>query len=114
VTLIVGFGSVPPSYVTAANYYTYLDFSKTPNFQSLKNLGLRTIVSAASFQCSATAVKFKTSEDNSLGGFMGQYAPIVDLVTANNIPPLATPPSTPDSCGLVPPELPAVCQGGTH
>jgi len=114
VTLIVGFGSPPPSYVTASNYYTFLDFSTISGYATLNMLSVRTILPAATFACSASAVDYKTSEANSLGGFMGQYIPVVDLIEGASIPPVATPAEVPDSCGLVPPESPYVCQAGVY
>lgn len=109
VTLIVGFGAAPPSWVKARNYYTYLDLSKVPGFANLSGIGLRTILPSPAFACAVPAVNYKTSEDNSLGGFMGPYVPVVDVLAGANIPPVATPIQVPDSCGLVPPELPVVC-----
>jgi hypothetical protein len=114
VTLIVGFGTAPPSYVTAANHYTYLDLSKITNFANLLNISLRTVLPAANFGCSATAVNYKTSEGNSLGGFMGQYLPVVDVLSGAAIPQVATPVESPNSCGLTPPELPYVCVQGVY
>ncbi len=114
VTLIVGFGSAPPSYVTASNYYTYLDFSTISGYANLNMLGVRTVLPAATFACSASAVNYKTSEGNSLGGSIGQYIPVVDLIEGASIPPVATPVQAPNSCGLVPPETPYVCQAGVY
>jgi hypothetical protein len=114
VTLIVGFGSAPPSWVTAANYYTYLDLSKVTGYTNFLNIGLRTVLPASTFACSASAVNYKTSEGNSLGGFMGQYVPLVDVLQGQNIPLVATPPSVAQSCGLVPPETPYVCVAGVY
>jgi hypothetical protein len=114
VNLIVGFGTAPPSWVTAANYYTYLDLSTIPGFANFTSLGLRTVLPASNFACSAAAVNYKTSEGNSLGGFMGQYAPVVDVLSGDKIPQVATPPTTPQSCGLIPPETPYVCAAGVY
>jgi hypothetical protein len=114
VTLIVGFGSAPPSYVTAANYYTYLDLSTIPGYQNLLNIGLRTVITSPTFKCSADAVYYKASEGNSLGGFMGQYVPTIDVLKGAGIPPVATPLNVPNSCGLVPPERPTVCANGVY
>jgi len=114
VTLIVGFGSAPPSWVTAANYYTYLDLSQVNGYMNLLNLDLRTVLPSPAFACSASAVNYKTSESNSLGGFMGQYIPVVDVLEGMNIPQVATPAQTPASCGVVPPESPYVCVNGVY
>jgi hypothetical protein len=114
VTLIVGFGSAPPSYVTAANYYTYLDLSKVSGFANFVTLDLRTILPASTFACSAAAVSYKASEGNSLGGFMGPYIPVVDVLQGANIPQVATPLPPSNSCGQVPPEKPYVCVNGVY
>ena len=114
VNLIVGFGAAPPSWVTAANYYTYLNLSTLPAYKNLTTLDVRTVLPASTFACSASAVNYKTSEGNSLGGVMGQYIPVVDVLQGSNIPQVATPPTTPASCGLVPPESPYVCVAGVY
>ena len=114
VTLIVGFGSAPPSYVTAENYYSYLDLSKVPGYTNFLNIGLRDVLTSSTFACSANAVYNKASEGNSLGGFMGQYVPVIDVLKGVNIPPVATPVQVPQSCGLVPPERPTVCAPGVY
>jgi len=114
VNLIVGFGSAPPSWVTAANYYTYLDLSTIPAFTTFTTLGLRTVLPSPTFACSASGVLYKTSEGNSLGGFIGQYAPVVDVLNGANIPQVATPANSPQSCGLKPPEKPYVCAPGVY
>ena len=109
VTLIVGVGAQPPAHVNAVNYYTYLDLSKVPGYQNLFRLGLRYLMPSPSFQCSPGAVPINSSEDNSLGGFMGEYAPLVDLLPGSAIPPVATPLQHATSCGVVPPEQPVAC-----
>jgi hypothetical protein len=114
VTLIVGFGSAPPSWVTAANYYTYLDLSQVTGYTNLENVSIRTILPASTFACSASVVYPKFSEGNSLGGSMGQYVPFIDVLEGQSIPPVATPAPLAQSCGLVPPEKPTVCMNGVY
>ncbi len=109
VTLIIGFGSPPPEHVTPENYYTYFDLAPIPGYADLIWLGLRMIVSSPTFRCSPREVPFYSTVDNSLGGFMGEYAPVVDVLTADLIPPVAEPLERPDSCGLIPPEPPGPC-----
>jgi hypothetical protein len=109
VTLIVGVGAPPPAHVSAANYYTYLDLSAVPGYTKLLRLGLRYLIAAPGFGCSPAAVPINSSEDNSLGGFMGEYVPLVDLLPGSAIPPVATPAPHPNSCGIMPAETPANC-----
>ncbi len=109
-TVLVGFGAAPPAIVTAANFYTYVDLSASAGFTDLAELGIRTILPAADFTCSAAAVASFTSEDNSLQGFMGEYAPVVDFLRASGIPTIAGAFDHPTSCGLAPPEPAAVCR----
>lgn len=106
VTVVVGFGSPPPSYVTATNGYTYLDLSTIPGYAGLSLLDLRTTFPDPGFKCSVYAVAYDTTEDNSVGGFMGEYAPVVDLVSGSSLPVVAEPLQHPNSCGIVPPEAP--------
>ena len=109
VTVIVGFGSAPPAHVTAENYYAYLDLSAVENYQHLTTLAVRMILANPNFQCSANAVSTFTSEDNSLGGVMGEYAPVADVVRGSSLPTVAEPLQHPNSCGQTPPEPPAAC-----
>jgi hypothetical protein len=109
VTVIAGFGAAPPSHVTPANYYTYIDLSSISGFARFAMLGVRTIIPSTTFKCSVYAVPHFTSEDNSLGGLMGEYGPIADVLRSQDIPPLATPVSHPNSCGLIPPEPAGAC-----
>jgi hypothetical protein len=96
----------PPPTVTAENGYTYFDLSTIAGFERIATLGVRMILASETFPCSATQVPHSTSEDHSLGGFMGEYAPAVDAIRGSLIPPVAAPPGHPNSCGLVPPGPP--------
>ncbi len=109
VTVIVGFGSAPPAHVTAENHYTYLDLSAIDGYQTLSLLGIRTILASPEFHCSPKAVASFSSEDNSVGGFMGEYTPMVDVLPGSSLPSVATPLGHPHSCGQVPPEPAALC-----
>jgi hypothetical protein len=57
VTVIAGFGAAPPSQVTPANYYTYIDLSSISGFARFAMLGVRTIIPSTTFKCSAYAVR---------------------------------------------------------
>jgi hypothetical protein len=107
--LIVSLGATPPPAVTSANYYTYLDLTQVPNYQTLTRLELRNMLPNANFCCSTSNVPFLTTEYNPEGGFMGQYVPTVDFPTPAEIPTLPTPPVRPDSCLLVPAQQPTNC-----
>ncbi len=102
VTLIIGMGTPPPSTVTAANYYTYLDLSKVPNYQGLTTLFMRDMLPKVNFDCSTFNVPFFTTETNPMGGYMGQYVPTVDYPTPGQIPALPVPPNRTNTCALVP------------
>ncbi len=103
VTIIVGFGVVPPSWVTPANGYTYIDLTSAG--VGLKQFSLRTILPQAGFSCSASNIPKLTMEYNPDGGYMGIYVPTIDLLSAGDIPPWATPVTRPHpySCAVVPP-----------
>jgi hypothetical protein len=109
VTLIMGFGAPPPAHVTAANLYTYFDLSAVQGYASVVQMGVRHIIPSPAFQCSPRVVPFFTSEDNSAGGLMGEYVPVVDLMRSDTIPAVATPFTHPNSCGAAPPEAPRTC-----
>ncbi|MFQ5740577.1 MAG: hypothetical protein ACE5JX_16350 [Acidobacteriota bacterium] len=104
VTLIVGFGATPPAYVDAEHGYTFLDLSRFERFQELSMLVGRFILPDLEFKCSPALIPFRTAEHHSLGGFMGEFAPLVDFPAGDAIPEFATPLSQEDSCGLIPPE----------
>ncbi len=108
-SVIVGFGAERPASVTPENFYTYVDLSTSEGFQNLALLGLRMLARSDAFSCSPDAVHPLTSEGNSLGGTMGEYAPLIDFVPATALEGPATPAGHPRSCGVVPPEALAVC-----
>ncbi len=109
VAIIVGIGTKPPSYVTAANYYTYLDLSAARQYKDFDQIALRDILPNASFSCSAFNVPYLTSEYNPVGGFMGNYVPTVDYPTADQISQTPVPVVRPNSCLLVPTNPPTAC-----
>ncbi len=109
VTLVVGFGTQPPAWVTAANYYTYLDLSQLPNYQNLNQVDIRNILPNSSFNCSAFQIPFNTTEFNNVGGYMGAYVPTVSFVGPSKLPTIPVPPVRVDSCGVKPTVAPTVC-----
>ena len=108
-TVIVGFGAERPPDVTKENFYTYVDLSTAEGFDKLALIGLRMLAPSEAFSCSPGAVHPLTAEDNSLGGTMGEYAPLIDFVPASALEGVAMPAAHPKSCGVVPPEPLAVC-----
>ncbi len=109
VTLVVGFGTQPPAWVTAANYYTYLDLSQLPNYQNLNQIDIRHILPAASFNCSAFQIPNDVMEYNNVGGYMGAYQPTVTFVGASQLPTIPVPPVRVNSCGVKPTVAPTIC-----
>lgn len=109
VTLIVGFGAQPPAYVTAANYYTYFDISKVPNYLNLQLVEMRDILPNIAFHCSNFNVPQLYTEYNPEFGYMGNYVPTVDYLTADLLPAIATPLSRPNSCEAAVPQTPTTC-----
>jgi hypothetical protein len=108
-SVIVGFGAERPPDVTPENFYTYVDLSTAEGFETLSQIGLRMLAPHESFACGPEAVHPLTSEDNSLGGLMGEYAPLIDFVPAGALVGPAAPSGHPPSCGLVPPEPYVIC-----
>jgi len=102
VSLILGFGSQPPAWVTPANYYTFIDLSSIPaaTLAAVNTLILRTATPGAGFQCSASNVPFHVMEYNPVGGYMDNYAPFMDVVTASQIPQIPTVLPVKNSCGI--------------
>lgn len=100
VTLVVGVGAQPPSFVTAANFYTYVDLSQFRRYRSMNFLSIRSILPAATFACQANRVPFLTQEYDSAGGYMGEYAPMADIVDATSLSSTAEPLIRPDTCSL--------------
>lgn len=108
VTLIVGFGAAPPEYVTAANYYTYLNLAQFTGYAGFTAVLIRNLLPNIQFECSTFNVPNYTMEYNPPGGFMGAFVPTVDFPTGSQIPALPNPPIRPNSCFAVPP-LPVAC-----
>lgn len=106
-TVIVGFGAQPPAWVTASNYYTYMDLSGAKD--RLPSMVLRTILPGGGFQCAVQNVPFNTMEYHPLGGYMGDYVPVADFVSGDAIPLQATPLPPLNSCDLTPPQPPQAC-----
>ena len=99
VTLIIGMGTKPPSYVTAQNGYTYFDLSKVSGYKNVANIAVRNILPNPTFNCSNENVPFYTSEYNPQLGYMGNYVPTIDFPTGSEIPTVPVPVNRPNSCG---------------
>jgi hypothetical protein len=109
VTLIVGTGATPPSWVTPANGYTWLDLTAIANYQTLNQIAIRNILPATSFDCSAQLIPYKVGEATLAGaGLMGLYAPVIDYPVASSLPTTATPITGPNSCAVFPVGPPTV------
>jgi hypothetical protein len=106
VTLIVGPKAECPAYVSPLNYYTFIDTTSIASISTATTLAIRTILPASTFLGSVNSVPYRTSEYNPLGGFMGPYVPLVDLVVPSSLPSNPAPPSEPESEGLTPPANP--------
>ncbi len=109
VNLIVGFGTAPPAYVTAANYYTYVDLSSAPKFRDLNAVTMRDILPGAGFQCSDFNVPFLYTEYNPEGGYMGAYVPTVDFPASSQIPMTPVPVTRANSCLAAVTQVPVTC-----
>ncbi len=98
VTIIIGMGTPPPSYVTAQNGYTYVDLSQAQGYKGLANVALRNILPNPTFNCSSENVPIFTSEFNPAGGYMGNYVPTVDFPTPSEIPTTPVPMNRSNTC----------------
>ncbi|MEM9444059.1 MAG: hypothetical protein AAGA18_01790 [Verrucomicrobiota bacterium] len=107
VNLIIGLGGTAPAYVTPENFYTFFDFSELEGYENVRAMAIRTILPDVDFCGSAQSVPFKTSEHNPMGGFMGEYVPVVDYPLVADLPEVAEQPLPhPESCGVLPPPFP--------
>ena len=113
-TLIVGTGAPIPSWVTAANGYTFLDLTALSGYQNLQSLVLRNLVPSPPFQCAGQIVPYNTTvytppPPGSTGsaGLMGDYLPFVDYPLAADLPRTAQPLVGPNQCGVFPAGRPA-------
>jgi hypothetical protein len=98
-TIIVNVGAPRPSMVSSANGYTYLGLAAGT---TLSAINIRTILTSSTFSCSSDNVPLFTSEDNPVGGFMGEYVPTADVVSVSQLPANAHPFSKANTCALVP------------
>lgn len=104
VTVVAGLGEPQPSWVTAANGYTWLDLSQTgSNYLQLKEIAIRNILPGASFNCAAQYVPYKVGQATTDGsGLMGVYAPVIDYPVASSLPTTVSPVTGPDACASYP------------
>lgn len=109
VNLIVGFGAAPPAHVDASNGYTFLDLSAITGFEALRSLTIRHLVTGPGFHCRISDIPYHTGEHHGAGGYLGEHAPIVDYLFADQIPVTPEPMAPSDSCGLPPPEPRNAC-----
>ena len=112
VTLVVSTGTPQPSWVTAANGYTWVDLSKVgnPNYLQMNEIAIRHILPSTWFDCATQMVPFKVGEATTMGyGLMGQYAPLISYPVASQLQTTAPPfPSAhePSPCGTMSPGYP--------
>jgi hypothetical protein len=109
VTLLIGLGAQPPSFVTAANYYTYFDLTQVRNYSTLTRIEIRHLLPNANFSCSNANVPLFTMEYNNVGGFMGQYVPTFDFPTPAALASPAPPPPNRTNTCLVLAAPPVAC-----
>jgi hypothetical protein len=104
VTVVAGLGEPQPSWVTAANGYTWLDLSQTgSNYLQLKEIAIRNILPGASFNCAAQYVPYKVGQATTDGsGLMGVYAPVIDYPVASSLPTTTSPVTGPAACASYP------------
>jgi hypothetical protein len=91
VTLIVGTGAAIPSWITAANGYSYLDLTAISGYDQLTLLDLRHIAPAGTFNCAGQVVPYRTAPATPGGSLMGDYWPVVDYPVASGLPTHADP-----------------------
>ena len=113
VTLIVGTGMAQPSWVTAANGYTWLDLSKATNYLTLNEIAIRHILASGWFECPSQLVPFKVGEATTADdGVMGLYSPLIDYPPATKLPTTASEVTCSGqnctSCGVYPVGAPSV------
>jgi len=108
-TLIVGTGATIPSWVTAANGYTFLDLAAISGYQSLQSIVIRNLIPANNFNCGGNIVPFNTTVYTpplpgvtNWNGLMGDYLPVVDYPVASLLPQTATAWVGANSCGVLP------------
>ena len=112
VTLIVGTGATIPSWVTAANGYTFLDLTTVSGYQTLTELNLRNLIPGSTFNCAGETVPWSVGEYTAGGGLMGQYAPYLDYPPAAKLTTTAGPPPATGPCAVFPngaPGRPPAC-----
>ena len=105
VTLVVSTGTPQPSWVTAANGYTWLDLSQLgiPSYMEWNQIAIRNILPSAGFECPASFVPYHVGQATTGGaGLMGLYAPVVDYPRATSLPTTASPITGPASCAVFP------------
>ncbi|HLY17719.1 MAG TPA: hypothetical protein VKR61_10880 [Bryobacteraceae bacterium] len=125
VTLIVGTGVTQPSWVTAANGYTWVDLTKstTANYTGLNEVAIRDILPASGFSCGGELVPYKDGQATTAGaGLMGLYAPVIDYPVSTSLPQTASelsgtntcaiypsgPPQVSPTCGVAPAKVPTI------
>ena len=109
VTLIIGMGTKPPSFVTAANNYTYFDLSSVSSYKDLSQVTIRDILPSSNFQCSAFNTPFFYTEYNPEGGYMGNYVPTVDYPTGDALTTVPVPIVRANTCAAVVTQTPVAC-----
>ena len=101
-TLIVGTGATIPTWITAANGYTFLDLTQISNYLNLDLMSMRNILPSSSFTCSASTVPYRTLEYTPEGGLMDEYVPLVDFPAAASLPTTVSELTPSNSCGIFP------------
>lgn len=118
VNLVVSFGTPQPSWVSAANGYTWLDLSQVgnPTYMQLNEIAIRHILPSTWFNCGAQVVPYKVGEATTQAeGLMGLFSPAVTEPVATKLPSVAQPfkgvGPDPTACSIFPVGPPAVSPG---
>jgi hypothetical protein len=101
-TLIVGTGATIPSWVTAANGYTFLDLTASPQYQQFSMIAMRHMIPAAGFTCAGQYVPYRMNAETPAGSLMSDYLPVADYPVAASLPTVATALVGPGACNAFP------------
>lgn len=108
ITVIISLGGKQPANAIAANGYAYLNINPL-NGTKLSAINIRYILPASGYICGASNIPFLTTEDNPMGGYMGDYSPTADVISGGSLPLHADPNVQPDTCSVKPLAPPQNC-----
>lgn len=82
VTVAMSFGTPLPAHIGPANGYSRIVVPAIP----VARLVMRNYLPSESFTCSTENVPVRTAEYHPVGGYMGEYAPVVSFPTVGALP----------------------------